>query len=111
VRIIQDAVLLTSAGDVIETGFDQWGYNYQAHEFNGKYCDAYRNAAWCQPYTDDDLLMKWNDAWLSNKDCDGEGFDRHYGFTSYVGSGAWLTNHQKGVYVDPNGKKQRWSIS
>jgi hypothetical protein len=106
---IQDGTLLTSAGDVIETGFDQWGYNYQAHMFNGKYCDAYRDAAWCQPYKEDDLLMKWNDAWLSNKDCDGDLLlDRHYGFTSYIGSGAWLTNHQKGTYLDSKGKKQRW---
>ena len=53
--------------------------------------------------------MKWNDAWLSNKDCDGDGLlDRHAGFDSYVGSGAWLTNHQKGVYLDDNNKKQRW---
>ena len=35
--------------------------------------------------------------------------DRHYGFASYIGSGAWLTNHQKGVYVDDYGKKQRWT--
>jgi hypothetical protein len=107
---IQDGTLLTSAGDVIETGFDNWGYNYQAHMFNGTYCDAYRDATWCQPYKDIELLMKWNDAWLSNKDCDDNGvLDRHYGFDSYIGSGAWTTNHQKGVYIDDRGKKQRWS--
>ncbi len=50
--------------------------------------------------------MKWNDAWLSNKDCDGDGLlDRYYGFDSYIGSGAWLTNHQSGSSeVDINGK-------
>lgn len=106
---IQEGTLLTSTGQVIETGFDMWGYNYQAHTFNGMYCDAYRNADWCQPYIDVDLLMKWNDAWLSNKDCDDDQLlDRHYGFTSYIGSGAWLTNHQKGTYLDVTGKKQRW---
>jgi hypothetical protein len=106
---IQEGTLLTSGGVLIETGFDQWGYNYQAHAFNGKYCDAYRNAAWCQPWAADDLMMKWNDAWLSNEDCDGDGLlDRHYGFPGFIGSGAWLTNHQKGVYDDANGKKQRW---
>jgi hypothetical protein len=89
-------------------GFDQWGYNYQAHIFNGKYCDSYRDAAWCQPYKDDELMMKWNDAWLSNKDCDGDGLlDRHFGYTSYIGSGAWLTNHQKGSYEE-NGKTCKW---
>jgi hypothetical protein len=47
---------------------------------------------------------------LSNKDCNSDGLlDRHYGYSSYIGSGAWLTNHQKGVYTDANGKKQRWS--
>ncbi|HHT9145204.1 MAG TPA: hypothetical protein ACFYD4_05910 [Candidatus Wunengus sp. YC61] len=106
---IQDGTLLTSDGRVIETGFDEWGYNYQAHLFNGGYCDAYRNADWCQPYKDDELIMKWNDAWLSNQDCDGDGLlDRHYGYTTYIGSGAWLTNHQKGTYIDGKGKKQRW---
>jgi len=46
-------------------------------------------------------MMKWNDAWISNKDCDGDGLlDRHYGFDSYIGSGAWLTNHQMGQEID-----------
>lgn len=96
---IQDGVLLSSAGDLLETGYDQWGYNYQAHMFNGGYCDAYRDASWCQPYADVELIMKWNEAWLANVDCDDDGLlDRHYGFDSYIGSGAWLTNHQKGSY-------------
>ena len=98
---IQDGVLLTSAGEIITTGYDEWGYNYQAHMFNGGYCDAYRDAAWCQPYKDVGLIMKWNDAWLSNVDCNNDGLlDRHYGFDSYIGSGAWLTNHQSGEYID-----------
>jgi hypothetical protein len=106
---IQDGTLLRSDGVLIETGFDEWGYNYQALMFNGKYCDAYRNAAWCQSWKDDDLMMKWNDAWLSNQACDGDGLlDRHNGYPSYIGSGAWLTNHQKGTYLDNNGKKQKW---
>jgi hypothetical protein len=49
--------------------------------------------------------MKWNEAWLSNKDCDDDGkLDRHYGFSSYRGSGAWLTNHQSGWYEDYDSK-------
>lgn len=107
---IQSGTLLASDGSVIKTGFDEWGYNYQAHMFNGGYCDAYRNAAWCQGYKDDNLIMKWNDAWLSNQDCDGDGLlDRHYGFPSYRGSGAWLTNHQSGEYVDADGKVCKWT--
>lgn len=106
---IQDGTLLRSDGVPIEIGFDEWGYNYQAHMFNGKYCDAYRDAAWCQAYKDIDLIMKWNDAWLSNKDCDEDQLlDRHFGYGSYIGSGAWLTNHMKGFYYDENGKKQKW---
>lgn len=96
---IQSGTLENSAGEVITTGFDDWGYNYQGHFFHGGYCDAYRNAAWCQPYKDVQVSMKWNDAWLSNKDCDGDGLlDRHLGFNSYIGSGAWETNHQSGTY-------------
>jgi hypothetical protein len=106
---IQSGELLASDGSVITTGYDMWGYNYQAHMFNGNYCDAYRDAAWCQPYKDDALMMKWNDAWLSNKDCDGDGLlDRHFGFGSYIGSGAWLTNHMSGTYED-EGQTCKWN--
>ena len=107
---IQDGTLLTSVGDVITTGFDEWGYNYQGHMFNGGYCDSYRDAEWCQAYADVDLLMKWNDAWISNVDCDGDGsLDRHYGFDSYIGSGAWLTNHQSGEYLGEDGQTCSWN--
>lgn len=98
---IKSGELYASDGSPIETGYDQWGYNYQAKLFRGGYCDAYRDAAWCQKWKEDSLIMKWNDAWLSNKDCDDDGaLDRHYGFDSYIGSGAWLTNHQSGVYEE-----------
>lgn len=107
---IQSGELVNSAGDTITTGFDQWGYNYQANIFNGTYCGAYRDAAWCQPYKEDELIMKWNDAWLSNKDCDGDGLlDRHYGFSTYKGSGAWLTNHMAGYYPDDDGEMHHWT--
>jgi hypothetical protein len=62
--------------------------------------EALMNGAlsWCWPYRDVWLNMKWNDAWISNRDCDGDGaLDRHYGFDTYIGSGAWETNHQRGV--------------
>lgn len=106
---IQSGTLLTSDGEVIKPGYDKWGYNYQAMMFNGTYCDAYRDAAWCQAYKDVNLQMKWNEAWLSNKDCDGDGkLDRHFGFSSYRGSGAWTTNHQSGTDI-VNGKKCKWT--
>ncbi len=107
---IQSGELLTSDGEVIVPGYDEWGYNYQAHLFNGGYCDAYRDAAWCQPYKDVHLNMKWNDAWLSNMDCDGDGLlDRHFGYDTYIGSGAWLTNHQSGEYESEDGETCKWN--
>ncbi len=106
---IPGGTIYNSAGEVITPGYDEWGYNYQAHIFNGGYCDAYWDAAWCQDYKDIELIMKWNDAWLSNKDCDGDGkLDRHYGYDSYIGSGAWLTNHMKGEY-DQDGQTCQWT--
>jgi len=76
----------------------------------GLYCDSYRDAAWCQPYKDVQLLMKWDDAWLANTDCDRDGLlDRHYGFASYIGSGAWETNHQSGEYTLEDGSVCKWT--
>ena len=107
---IQSGTLLNSEGETITTGFDSWGYNYGAHSFNGTYCDAYRDAAWCQDYREDELQMKWNDAWLSSSDCDGDEYlDRHLGYPTYIGSGAWLTNHMSGWVYDNNGKKRKWT--
>jgi len=103
---IQDGTIYAKDGTLIETGYDDWGYNYQAHLFNGFYWNNGRKGddgiPWTKETIDDApsktwLVMKWNDAWLSNKDCVGDGkLDRHFGFDSYVGSGAWLTNHQSG---------------
>ena len=93
---IQSGLLYDSAGNLIETGYAESGYNYQAHMFNG-------------PHSGFDLVMKWNDAWLSNKDCDGDGkLDRHYGHATYIGSGAWETNHWTGEYLDANGEMCYW---
>lgn len=89
---IQDG-LYASDGSEIVLGYDEWGYNYQAHMFKGPYCYYDRHydpdkPDWNDIYCDIYLIMKWNDAWLSNKDCDGDGsLDRHYGFDSYIGSG------------------------
>ncbi len=111
------------AGQSLQVGYDVFGYNYQAHLFNGSYANVYLGRDgfppyegdsmaylaenpgaenhWTWPYRDVQLGMKWNDAWLSNKDCDENGLlDRHYGYDSYIGSGAWETNHQSGVNPD-----------
>ncbi len=106
---IQDGVLYDSNGNLITTGYDDYGYNYQSHIFNGLYCNYSRPEVIC---TEDDteLVMKWNDAWLSNQDCDGDGkLDRHYDFDSYIGSGAWCTNHMKGTYEDAEGNTCHWT--
>ena len=134
---IQDGVLTYSAGhyladEPLQVGYDIFGYNYQAHMFNGYYCNAYLGSSgfppyegdteaylaenpdaestWVWPYRNTELLMKWNDAWLSNKDCDEDVLlDRHYGYESYIGSGAWETNHQFGTYVNDDGKTCNWN--
>ena len=68
-----------------------------------------KSLLWAWPNRDVDLLMKWNDAWMSNQDCDENGkLDRHYGYTFYIGSGAWETNHQSGTYINEKGKKCKW---
>jgi len=97
-----------SLGNPISAGYDQWGYNYQAHMFNGLYDNYLRPEVIATE--GDMLMMKWNDAWLSNKDCDGDGkLDRYYGFDSYIGSGAWLTNHMSGTYEDEAGESCHWT--
>lgn len=104
---IQSGNLYASTGELIVPGYDEFGYNYQAHMFNGRYCDYDRVIG--GDYCDVNLIMKWNDAWLSNKDCDGDGLlDRYYGFASYIGSGAWCTNHQAGEYEE-DGKTRNWN--
>ena len=122
---IQDGVLEYSAGyylagEPLMVGFDPYGYNYQGKMFKGSFANSYLGeggfpvyegdgetyeldnptvvSEWYWPYRDVNLEMKWNDAWLSNKDCDGDGLlDRHFGYDSYIGSGAWITNEQRGV--------------
>jgi len=111
---IKDKTIIDQFGYPISLGYNKWGYNYEAHMFNGRVCDAYENADWCQKFKDISLMMKWNDAYLSNKDCGTQGddrleysslttpddkLDRHYPTNTYIGSGAWLTNHVTGTYM------------
>jgi len=104
---IQDGLLVDVLNNPITTGYDDFGYNYQAHIFNGRYCDYDRVIG--GDYCDVDLIMKWNDAWLSNRSCDGNfTLDRHYPLTSYKGSGAWLTNHQTGNVLVGT-KNRKWT--
>ena len=108
------------AGQPITTGYDPYGYNYQAHMFSGSYANVYLGGEgyppylgdtasylaknpgvankWYWPHRDVQVEMKWNDAWIATTDCDKDGkLDRHYGYPTYIGSGAWETNHQSGT--------------
>jgi hypothetical protein len=140
---IQSGEIFYSAGHYlsdqpISVGYDPFGYNYQAHMFKGSYFNVYSGrdglppyegdaeaylaanpgaaSHWAWPYRDVNLLMKWNDAWISNTDCGVDGdpesdpdgkLDRHWGFPTYIGSGAWETNHMWGEY-EIDGKTCNW---
>ena len=103
---IQQGELTDAFGNPIRMGYDQFGYNYQAHTFVGTYDGADRvldgtyygaNGG----LADDHLVMKWSDDWLSNMDCDGDGkLDRGVGGVSL----GWLVNQVSGDYdSDGNG--------
>jgi hypothetical protein len=94
--------------------YDEWGYNYQAHLFSGFYSHYDRhydpeNPDWNDHLDYVYLLMKWNDAWLSNQDRDNDGqLDRHWGYDSYIGSGAWCTNHMRATEGDKQTLTIKW---
>lgn len=121
------------AGQTVKTGYNSYGYNFQAHMFNGWYINSFLDSWDDPPYNGDPasylaqnlnmkplvrsnlkvygntkLMMKWNDAYWSNKDINGNGLldDYPYGFPSYKGSGAWYTVHTWGIW-NINGKKIR----
>jgi len=97
---IKDGTIVDSGGNPLRLGFDEFGYNYQAHLFVGTYDSVDRNLdgtfhGATGDYVDDRLIMKWSDDWLANKDCDGDGkLDRGPDGTSR----GWLTNLVVGDY-------------
>jgi hypothetical protein len=110
---IQSGLLTDSVGNPITLGYDQFGYNYQAHMFNGTYDSSDRvldGTYWGQTgdYVDDTLIMKWSDPWLANVDTNGD-FKLDRGLVNGVASltdtsMGWLTNHNEGDYdSDGNG--------
>lgn len=106
---IKGGTILDSSGNTITEGYDQWGYNYQAHMFNGYYGNFSRPAV---PVTSGDkLIMKWSDSWLANVDCNGDNkLDR--GLVGGVSDGVskgWLTNQVNGNYLDTNGDLQHYT--
>lgn len=123
-------------GQPIKVDYDAYGTNFQAHTFCGSYANIFFYHWGLPPYGGDDeayvaanpivienpylntyvwpyrdvlLIIKWNDAWLSNMDRDGDGLlDGWYLDESRVGSGAWQTTHMKGSYIGDDGKKHSW---
>lgn len=99
---IQGGTITDSAGNPLSVGFDQFGYNYQAHLFVGTYDSSDRSSDgtyWGSTgdYVDDQLIMKWSDDWLSNQDCDGAGKLDRGADASGISQG-WLTNQNEGDY-------------
>lgn len=118
---IKSGTIKDSGGNTIKPGYDTWGYNYQAKGYNGLYGNFSRPAVpvtdeTCGGFDCDNLEMKWNEAWLSNVDCNNDGkLDRASDFNggSYIGTEAWLTNHMSGTYLytDDKGrtKEAHWT--
>lgn len=100
---IQSGTITDSVGNPISVGFDQFGYNYQAHLFAGTYDSSDRTldgTYWGSTgdYVDDKLSMKWSDDWLANRDCDGNGKLDRGSAAPYGTSQGWLTNQVVGDY-------------
>ena len=110
---IQSGTIVASNGDVVTTGYDKWGYNYQAHMFNGFSGNYSRPTT---PVTEgpEKLVMKWSDDWLSNLDCDGDGkLDRGLDPKTSTSDGiskGWCTNHYEGDYEE-NGEYYHYTYS
>lgn len=101
---IKDGTLVDANGNPISTGYDVYGYNYQAHMFNGFYDNYARPDV---PFEEGDtwLQMKWSDEWLSKFDCDGDTkLDRGLGTETPGTSQGWLTNHEEGTYENLGGE-------
>jgi len=116
---IKSGTIFDTKGNLITLGYDQWGYNYQAHMFNG-FSENYTRPA--TPVTEglEKLIMKWSDDWLSNKDCFGVGaghnapdgkldrgtVDGQNDLTNT--SRGWVTNHYEGDYEE-NGELHHYT--
>lgn len=120
-------------GENLSTGFDIFGFNYQSHSFMGYYANLYLGdigfppyegedeayllenpdvannnyfMTYYWPYRNDKVNMTWNDTWLSNMDCNGDGLLDDENNT--IGSGAWENYHSKGSYIGEDGSECNW---
>lgn len=107
---IQSGTITDSNGNTITTGYDKWGYNYQAHIFNGLY-DNYSRPTTPATSGDVNLIMKWSDDWLSNQDCNNDGrLDRGGAAGAAIDiSKGWLTNHEEGDYLGADGEYHHYT--
>lgn len=95
-------VLIALSAYAFAAGFDEFGYNYQAQSFNGRYCDFDRvlGGAFCDVH----LSMKWSYDWLNPER--QRGCDRKTGICSGTSTG-WITNHMRANY-EQGGKECKW---
>ncbi len=99
---IQSGTLTDVKGNPITVGYDKYGYNYQAHIFNGLYENYLRPDVVVTEGTEN-LVMKWSDDWLANVSCDTDGkldrgLDPKTGISTGISMG-WVTNHFEGDYM------------
>lgn len=98
---IQSGALVDVNSNPITVGYDKYGYNYQAHIFNGLY-ENYSRPGTVVTEGTENLVMKWSDDWLANLDCNGDNkLDRGLNSKTGISTGAsmgWVTNHFEGDY-------------
>jgi hypothetical protein len=109
---IKDGTITDSTFATITTGYDKYGYNYQAHMFNGL-VDNYSRPPVVVTEGTENLVMKWSDDWLANVDCDGDnkldrGLDVKTGTITGVSQG-WVTNHFEGDYSGSDGEMHHYT--
>ncbi len=109
---IQSGNIKASNGDTVTIGYDKYGYNYQAHMFNGLSENSGRPADVSTTGTEK-LVMKWSDDWLANVDCDRDGtLDRGLNPKTGESTGislGWVTNHYEGDYLGSDGELHHYT--
>ena len=109
---IQSGTIIDVNANPLTTGYDKYGYNYQAHMFNGL-SENYSRPAVVVTEGAENLVMKWSDDWLANVDCnrDGKldlGLDPKTGVSMGTSMG-WVTNHFEGDYTGSDGELHHYT--
>lgn len=99
---IQSGEIVDFKGETITIGFNDEGYNYQAKIYSGEMYPE-TSPGWY-------LEWRWNDAYLSTQDCDGDNLlDFANGQDNYRDTGAWTTTKWTKTYTDQQGNQCRVS--